>query len=675
MPTQRLGGRIKSSDRDESPYENLIIKILFPDKPEDRTNYVPCSPKGSPSSVMNITNLGPYEKNILGKMLNATLPVVCITGSMGSGKSTTIRFLYKYFLAKRVHHATKGKLETRRQPRTTTKTLLLAFLDFKDFIKGAGEEDEKNKLIEYIVDEMRARIKNLVLDEREFSVFWDFLLEQYNDLNVDFGIVGAKIQSHLDLEKDSLGNFEYREALYKELSCNNEWHLRYLVLLWRYLSSEKLGGSIVRDGQPVPCKSLVIFDNLDTLSPALQRQVWDIVRRSAQSQGPTFVLLMRPETFNRLDNADTVFDKVSHRGPTPHDIVVNRLVKFPLDPNKYLRGSLLDNDERELVLSFLNRHLSEIKKHNGLFANFLHAIAGPSIRAGINISQGIFLLKPADMSNQDLSIHFLIRECIKGGEAQFHWDQRAPIENPFFVYPFGPSTILLKVRILKYLYNSFYEERCQSSLSISYMADVPGRAHARKLSELRNDFTFWGYSESIIRSALSQMMRKECQLIVSNGLDLYNDTWGEEDEIIYLTDIGKGYASELIYNTDFVQEVMLDVITNLPGELHPPSDDRLVEKMDALCDFLRYLLELDKKEMIELKKKIGIEWYTSRFDTNLVTMEIIRKIKTSVRNILASSIEKHPGSAEFYKQIISKYEDLVLLAEAENESIIGVHPS
>ena len=115
-----------------------------------------------------------------------------------------------------------------------------------------------------------------------------------------------------------------------------------------------------------------------------------------------------------------------------------------------------------------------------------------------------------------------------------------------------------------------------------------GRALSRRLSELRIVFIFFGYPEFAIKSALGQMMRKVCQLIVSNGRDLYDKTWGDEEELIYLTDIGKGYTTELIYNTDFVQEVMLDVVAQIP-ELELPQNDRLVEKMEVLHSFLKYL--------------------------------------------------------------------------------------
>ena len=176
MNTQRLGDYLSGSDNVEAPYENLIMKILFSNKPEDKKNYIPCSPYQIPDSgQINMRNLGRHEKNLLGKMLDASLPVVCITGPMGSGKTTTVRFLYKYFLAKKTYHEAVKKstgFDIRQRP----ATLLLAILDFKDFVKETGEEENKNKLIEYIINEMRARIKHLITDETEFTVFWDLLL-------------------------------------------------------------------------------------------------------------------------------------------------------------------------------------------------------------------------------------------------------------------------------------------------------------------------------------------------------------------------------------------------------------------------------------------------------------------------------------------------------------------
>lgn len=672
MNVERLGDQMRKSDRDDSPYENLIMKILFPDDPESIKNYVPCSPMKTPlvNSRPNMRSLGAYEKNVLGKMLDATLPVVCISGPMGSGKSTTIHFLYKYFLSNKTFSGVRFSRTNRM--RANPSTILLAFLDFRDFVKNDGEEEDKNKLLEYIIDEMRARIKNLIDDDAEFRVFWNLLIRDYNQFDTDLGIVVAKIQSHLDIDKDSEQHFEYRKEIFTELSRDSEWYLRYLVLLWRYLSDERYEHQLIKHPSVKLHKSLIIFDNLDTLSPDLQRQVWDLVLRSARKRGPTFVMLMRPETFDRLGDADKLFDRVAHPGPTPFQIISNRLRIFKSDPEKYFKKSILDITEKARIQSFIKRHYEEMSKSTGYFATFVNAIAGSSIRTGLNIAQGIFLLRPVDMDNPELKIHSIIRECIRGGRPQFHWDQRAPIENPFFVYPSGSRAVLLKIRILKYLYNSSYDNNVHSSLSEAY-SDAPGRAHARRLSELRNDFISLGYPEFAIRSALGQMMRKVSQLVVSNGRDLYDKTWGDEEELVYLTDIGKGYVTELIYNTDFVQEVMLDVIAQIP-RLELPQSDRLVEKMGVLHSFLKYLLEVDKEEIAELKQKIGIDWYTSRFGTELISLDLIRKIKPAVRNILAASVEKYPRSAEFYKKLIEDFEDLELQAEAASTDIIGIRP-
>ena len=64
---------------------------------------------------------------------------------------------------------------------------------------------------------------------------------------------------------------------------------------------------------------------------------------------------------------------------------------------------------------------------------------------------------------------------------------------------------------------------------LQFLMDKDGQAG---LNAIRNTFTLFGYEANDIKMALNSLVRLECQLCRSDGLDVFNETWGDEHETI-----------------------------------------------------------------------------------------------------------------------------------------------
>lgn len=601
-----------------------------------------------------MSELGEYESLLLGKILRPVSPVVCIQGGMGAGKSTTINYL--------IHHVI-GRMDSTSQndPVHSNHTRLLAHIDFHNFGRASHfnhevEERQSTEMLTVLCDELRARSWMVIDEQEEYFQFWNQLVNYYfswadKEVNRVTRVLITKapwIRNKIDNPSpDDL--VKRQELLMKLQEQDMTWYLRYLILLWCYLIRTRYNND--------RGKATVILDNVDTLSPHLQRLLISLVLRNASQNGPTFVILMRPETLRRQGLADTLVDVVHHEGPTPIDMVADRLKRFCKQPDNYFKPELgLTKNQAQLIEEFLQRIEQKINDdHEDVFSCFMRHSTGSSVRMALILAQGLLLNSLHDMKNSNLTPYFLIRACVRHGNPQFQAYPKNPIDNPFNINRIKEGRFLLKPRILNFIRDRG-DDRCN-------------------LSVIRSTFALFGYPEESIKSALNEMLRNECQLLRSDGFDVYRETWGDEQETLYLTAIGKGYIDHLIYSTDFVQEVMLDCYINQPSSWPKAvSIDLLTEKFDLLYLFLRELHKTDADEVASFIDRHGVYKYHKLFGGRLISLDIVQQMYLSVNRIIYSVVDKYPHHKHNYMDLLSRFTSLLRMAEQKSNDLTGVAP-
>jgi hypothetical protein len=181
-----------------------------------------------------------------------------------------------------------------------------------------------------------------------------------------------------------------------------------------------------------------------------------------------------------------------------------------------------------------------------------------------------------------------------------------------------------------------------------------------------------------VRLALKDLARLECQIIRADGQDLDDNTWGDQAELLYLTDIGRGYRNCLIYDADFVQEVMMDCRVD-PMRYTDISRRRpLTEKLRLLHRFLQDVFESDAREVEDAIKRLGTDRYRAVFDKGLVdaklaSLDIISRIYLSVVNIHRSVEDE--GVKSDLKDVLDYFRSLKTTAWNKSCELLHVEPS
>jgi hypothetical protein len=433
-----------------------------------------------------------------------------------------------------------------------------------------------------------------------------------------------------------------RKAVFHTVKKEKGLHLDYLLRLWNFVNNTYYCGNR-------GC-AFIILDNLDIVNPFVQRKVVEIVHTHTQREGPTFLILIRPEAFDRLGMGTGIIDKEVHRGNTPSEIVLIRLQEFCDDPERYFepKGGL--TLEHFATIKRYARRINQTLRndHNLSFAKFINDACGISIRSAFLIAQNIFSASIAEMNDETLHARDLIRICVRGDGAQLHWQPNNGIEHLFRVSSRETGELLVKPRILCYLGRT---EKGQ-----------------RSISEVVNSMRSFGYDESIVLDAINDMMQIWNQLLRSNGFDYYGDASLKKynGDRVQLTDIGKGYINNLVHDIDYLQEVMLD--TYVDGDHFPKSFSYgyLIEKFRLIRLFLDEIRRTDVTEMQRFLEKHPEEAYFDTFGHHILSLDIIQAIYRPAIRILRSVARESYD----HHELIQQFKSLALKVEADNNKLL-----
>lgn len=623
-------------------YDNLGIKILFGDETFGLKEFYISSgfekPAVFPDFKAKVEKVGDYESSLIDKILHPLSPVICIKGRMGSGKTTTIKYVLENFIE---------CIEC--EPHSDNVKGLILTIDFKKAVSHQGVPDlNLQDLMSIICRQLWNRCSYYLDLKIELDLFWRHLLDINDQDHDDFveDVVGGILNSYPHLRRVLVVDDEElkkREDIREDIKSNDiEWYLKYLILIWRYLVQTKFS---VNQGCAV-----IVLDNLDSLSTDLQSDLIKIIIKSAHGQGPTFVLVVRPETFDRHGLNDELIDVIAHEGPEPHYVVSDRLTRFLDNPEKYFQSvPSLVVEEKNLINQFLARIVPKLNKDKS-YQHFIRAIAGKSVRNALVLTQGLFGLSVGEMKKRDLTAHYIVRAMIRYGAHQYKTSDNKRVTNPFDVGGEIEGRLLIKVRILEY---------------------VAGHGGSCSEPNIITTFMLFGFQDTLISQALVELLHNECQLLASNGFDVFHALPGNDQEIVSITEVGQGYIDYLIYNIDFIQEIMVDARVSAKFRLPPTYNDSLCSKLFTLITFLQELHREDVQEVKSFMSR-GVSNYGKIFKPQLITLEIIRKTYDSSSRLLEFQIRKKPALSEEYQEILDMFEKLVYEAKSNNIALFGV---
>lgn len=295
------------------------MAIFLPDDEKYSPSlYIESQPKIKPEFEnfelpQNYEYIGEYESMLLGKIIKPKKPILSIEGFIGSGKTTTLKFIKNELLQKSICSGCTRKAMTNNCEKQ------IMWIDFSNFTSKVPRtvNEEIKLLYTWINREMHPAANLIVNEDEELGVFWRYLIEHHDSKQDSFTkyVAGAIIDEYANVRhppKEPLDLYEInnRKNIRDKLkSADQDWYLRYNILFWKYIIEKYFDAKH-------EC-AFIVLDNADSLSPFLQRILKDFVNRCSIVSGPSFILLIRRDTDDKSGDADTLIDHIKHTAQIP----------------------------------------------------------------------------------------------------------------------------------------------------------------------------------------------------------------------------------------------------------------------------------------------------------------------------------------------------------------------
>lgn len=583
-------------------------------------------------------DLGPVERDILSFAVSETAPrLLVLVGEMGSGKTTTLRYLVDSFLASHatIKHPSGGGRVIRDR--------MLVHIDFDKFLKRFEADrretptgvDERSVLRdtaieEQLADRLEAELTDQLEPPEEFADMWTwaFSRQDYNEhpALICLADIREKLRarhphtwrtSAEDVVKSRMDLFYGR---YPEMDLLHK--LLYQLLRIDYITTAWYGGR--------SSSFLIVFDNLDPLPPVDQHRIVLTALRVGEISNCRIILSLRPLTYvSRLQGAQTVVELVEHAGPDAIDLIQSRIrthidalsdsllgerlrvaagspargaapleVTQHSDGEWYVHTALGETPMRVIrgwldgVSRTLGRNLSPNAQTAGQpsLRYFLAGVSGYSLRTALLLSQKI---AATHLLSQEEIGHRLGRE---GQSVLSDWEGiRAMLLARRDVY------IPMRNRVIDNVFTAGHDGRRGDALCklriLQALANEPGAAKARTLNELRFYISLFEYDEVVLLDALNALVAQTKRLCwCTSTVYLENLSWYGNDEI-HLAAAGGFYLNYAVRSFDYVVE-MARALQFARGA---PVDGTLTDLSRMLRQFVIELAEADKADVLTAK--------------------------------------------------------------------------
>lgn len=592
------------------------------------------------SVVPEFDSYGPNEKFLVNKIINGPDQLLYITGGIGVGKTSFLRFFRSKVLPVLVHE---------RHPRQQFCPRVVYFNFNEEMQPGFDKIEIQPLVLEKLCTRMAAALGNTFFNlEQEIETVWeDMLREDHPDLPTNHAIEYIRVRTR-DLEAETVHLLEHRvetlnrrKRIRQEIQENRVMRSEYIAALVRYVKERRFSGH--------PCCFLLIVDNVDIRPPLEQHALRAVLQPFVLHSGIKTVITARENTYyQRFDGPASVpADRVTYRGARPWD-VVNRRLQELTEHTADFSEDLTSDAVHKLAESA--RTIQRVFAHSAV-RDLFEDLCGDSVRTGLVLGQRLVansVFNPLTLGetgrSERLRIGEVARALLVGEDATFSWSAKSRIENVYQVDARDTESYFIKLRILACLLDG----------------DKPHRVQLGMMIELLHGFN---YSLGLINAALNEMMLHQKYLIWSDSVLEFQ---GEEDLIrqahseLSISPTGIGYGLRLFRRLEYIQEIMLDTTVDSEGMGTGWDYSRLDDRFRLVQAFARRLFEEDRREMRVFCSKFGPADYLKAFRTRgLLSLEVLETLREDIGRILGEST---PQASDFVHEHLAVYDDLIIQA-------------
>lgn len=604
---------------------------------------------------------GPVEIDVAGFILDPRPDLGVLIGGMGSGKSTTLRQISEHL----------------------KKSIQIRYINCD---KKAIDPENPPPASELLVKVLKPLTVSLITPEKEFSEFWNWALEEYCSQNPgDRHSAATVLEPAVDALREKYGDqwqsssaeaiaFR-RQELHSRVCEKSTDKVDYIALLLDYCLTVTH-----KNERNHIC---IVLDNIDPLPPRLQRELLLQTSRFQLNAKCKVILAMRPLTYSLTheQRGARTIRVIQHIGPPALDLIedrVRRLIEQPDYPDLKMSIQSDGMAGRELqqqeFKGWVRQVISDIKtsrspghrSQNPSASEFIEGLCNNSLRSALIVAEKVFgstnlpmaLIKDSGSSEAPhttiLKNHAIIRAILLGKHAHFVSDINRVTDNIFDLGDATPNVSpTCKYRLLKEL------------------ASAPGRG-ILPLTELCKRLRYFGYEDQTIIEAVNGIISQTKRLAWSDRVVAYKSLVDFSDSKLSISRAGRFYVDQAIYSLEYVQEVHVDVL--LPETVHNRiyNHPGFVERIDSLYRFIRYLHDIDSKEVRRaMTDRDAVRLYRTTYGEWLFSSRVADAIAPQVINIGDSILRRRDERTQFeIEQALSKWRSLSALLENEDKDVI-----
>ncbi len=569
-------------------------------------------PKSTGCSIMDTQNAGPYEELVLACLAYGHFTVLAIVGDMGSGKTTSARQIKQFLKAKRSQMCSHCR----------TCTPVVIHLDFNEALTEKKSDKVCQQFRRKLQKLLRAHIRELMRTDESVKDFIRTLTDG-SDKEHEFALFDAFGQifdenpTLLDTTTFKLLNMLFR--FIDEEEKNGSDGLELLMLLVRY-TKYKI--------RPDESCFTIIYDNLDSLPFEAQHEILvDIMayHKIAKVKGLT---LLRATTFERLNNqAAYSFGMIEHSGPGVYHVVEKRIKHYldNWDQEPILRG--LNADDKVAVRRRFEYLLSSANDPFGPLARIV-ALSGSSVRHGLYLMTRTVINNVVPYDEAPQYRDDLVRAVLLSGARSLEVSLRDEYIANLFADPDDGSFSLICLRI------------------VQLVAALQGHSDWRNTNTIGEVVRKIGdnkWTRRKLLSALNYLMLGRSPLIWVDGRTSYRDTneLSGRSDIIYLSDMGRAYVRNVLFDFVYLQECLTSVSWPGDGPTAVLDYTLLVSRFTTLRRCLGEVVEADvnqTEKFVELYGPGGNQQNVIELKPRLISTRIVARSASSVLGIARNQL-------------------------------------
>ena len=609
---------------------------------------------------------GPVEVELATFMTSPLPELGILVGGMGSGKSTTLRQLAEWVKGRvAVHHINCNNISIDDRSPPSADELLFDVLSPLTF-RLLGPDEEIIRCWDWAFD----RYCNQDAGDRYSAtvVFGPAVAE----LRVRYGEAWAR--------NDVEGLALRRQELTKILSGSFSNKLKYLAVKLDYYLS-----TVCENRRSDVC---VVLDNIDPFPPLLQRELLLMASGVQQNAQCKVLLAMRPLTYSLTHGqaATRVVKVMQHIGPAPLDLIKDRLgrlvvaanledLKFPVRPEVRAERTLTQADFKgwvQQVISDLehSRPPGSTRSCAPSARTFVDGLCNNSLRTTLMVAEKIFgshklsMIIPDEAADHAhstrLQSHDIIRAVLRSQQSCFIGLDSRVTDNLFDLGDtYAATSPTCKLRLLKEL------------------AEAPGRG-ILELDDLVARLRPFGYPDGVILRSVNAIISQVKRMAWSDKVDRYDSLVEPAGTRLSISRAGRFYVKEAIFSLEYVQEVHVDVLMPNQDVVRDYRHDDVVERFDSLYRFVRYLHDVDRKEVQSVLAENASRRYVETYGASLISLAIVDAVADQVRAVGRANLHNWQtrrrganGRAYALEKTLSRWASLGAVLRHEDMAIIA----